>query len=128
MNGRFVPGGNVRVTRCFGLCSVARLARLFLSLLLLLLLLRVLCVRARRGGLFVGIALPWLVFLGRNENAERKRERCAFLLSSGGCCLYRDRHHLKLASCCCCSFPHCYKTWSSKRLFLFFSEPFCAHI
>jgi hypothetical protein len=70
MDGRFVPGGNVRVTRCFGFCSVARLARLFLSFLLLLL--RVLCARARRGGLFVGIALLWLVFLGRNENAERK--------------------------------------------------------
>jgi hypothetical protein len=55
----------------------------------------VLCVRARRGGLFVGIALLWLVFLGRNENAERNWERCAFLLSPGGCCFYRDRHHLK---------------------------------
>jgi hypothetical protein len=69
MSGRFVPGGNVRVTRCFGLCSVARLARLFVSflLLLLLLLLRVLCVvraRAAAVSLWALHCCGWFFLVG----------------------------------------------------------------
>jgi hypothetical protein len=70
MSGRFVPGGNVRVTRCFGLCSVARLARiarLFVSFLLLLLLLRVLCVvraRAAAVSLWALHCCGWFFLVG----------------------------------------------------------------